>query len=118
VGVGTVEIKTDEYSVEYKSAMATVFLRGFLRLPGMPEYESIMNLLLDAVEGASILTLNLRELEFLNSSGISMLSMFVVKIRNQGQVQLEIQGSNQVLWQTKSLRNLQRLMPSLKLEFG
>jgi hypothetical protein len=40
-----------------------------------------------------------------------------VKIRNQGQAQLEIQGSNQVLWQTKSLRNLQRLMPSLKLEF-
>jgi hypothetical protein len=117
VGVRTVEIRTDEYSVEYKSAIATVFLRGFLRLPGMPEYESIMNLLLDAVEEVSTLTLNLQELEFLNSSGISMLSMFVVKIRNQGQVQLEIQGSNQVLWQTKSLRNLQRLMPSLKLKF-
>jgi hypothetical protein len=117
VGVGTVEIKTDDYSVEYKSAMATVFLRGFLRLPGMPEYESIMNLLLDAVDEAPTLMLNLQELEFLNSSGISMLSMFVVKVRNQGQTQLAIQGSNQVLWQTKSLRNLQRLMPSLKLEF-
>jgi hypothetical protein len=112
-----VEIKTDDYTVEYKPDLATVFLRGFLRLPGMPEYESIMNLLLDAIEGASTLTLNLQELEFLNSSGISMLSMFVVKIRNQGQAQLVIQGTNRVLWQTKSLRNLQRLMPSLKLEF-
>jgi hypothetical protein len=83
----------------------------------MPEYESIMNLLLDAIEDMPMLTLNLQELEFLNSSGISMLSMFVVKVRNQGQSQLVIQGSNQVLWQTKSLRNLQRLMPSLKLEF-
>jgi hypothetical protein len=117
VSAGTVEIKTDDYTVEYKADMRTVFLRGFLRLPGMPEYESIMNLLLDAIEGAPTLTLNLQELEFLNSSGISMLSMFVVKIRNQGQAQLMIQGSNQVLWQTKSLRNLQRLMPSLKLEF-
>jgi anti-anti-sigma factor len=111
------KIKTDEYSVEYESEIATVFLRGFLRLPGMPEYESIMNLLLDSIEEVSTLTLNLQDLEFLNSSGISMLSMFVVRIRNQGQAQLVIQGSNQVLWQTKSLRNLQRLMPSLKLEF-
>ncbi len=117
MGVRTVEIKTDDYNVEYQSDIATVFLRGFLRLPGMPEYESIMNLLLDAVDEASTLTLNLQDLEFLNSSGISMLSMFVVKVRNQGQAQLAIQGSNQVLWQTKSLRNLQRLMPSLKLEF-
>jgi hypothetical protein len=117
VGVKTVEIKTDDYSVKYQSDIATVFLRGFLRLPGMPEYESIMNLLLDAIDEVPTLTLNLQELEFLNSSGISMLSMFVVKVRNQGQAQLVIQGSNKVLWQTKSLRNLQRLMPSLKLEF-
>jgi hypothetical protein len=112
-----VEIKTDDYTVEYQTDCTTVFLKGFLRLPGMPEYESIMNLLLDAIEDMPMLTLNLQELEFLNSSGISMLSMFVVKVRNQGQSQLVIQGSNQVLWQTKSLRNLQRLMPSLKLEF-
>ncbi|NJM77312.1 MAG: hypothetical protein HC852_17915 [Acaryochloridaceae cyanobacterium RU_4_10] len=112
------EIETDNYNVVYQSDIATVFLRGFLRLPGMPEYESIMNLLLDAIDETPALTLNLQELEFLNSSGISMLSMFVVKVRNQGQGQLVIQGSNQVLWQTKSLRNLQRLMPSLKLEFA
>jgi anti-anti-sigma factor len=118
VGVRTVEIETDDYNVVYQSDIATVFLRGFLRLPGMPEYESIMNLLLDAIDETPALTLNLQGLEFLNSSGISMLSMFVVKVRNQGQGQLVIQGSNQVLWQTKSLRNLQRLMPSLKLEFA
>jgi hypothetical protein len=118
VGVRTVKIETDDYSIEYRSAIATVFFRGFLRLPGMPEYESIMNLLLDAIDEAPTLTLNLQELEFLNSSGISMLSMFVVKVRNQGQAQLTIQGSDRVLWQTKSLRNLQRLMPSLQLEFG
>jgi hypothetical protein len=45
-----------------------------------------------------------------------MLSMFVVKIRERGDVQLTLRGSAKILWQTKSLRNLQRLMPALKLE--
>lgn len=118
MGVETVEIKTDDYRVWYEAAAATVFFRGFLRLPGMPEYEPVMNLLLDAIAQSPHLTLNLQELEFLNSSGISMLSMFVVKVRNQGTAELVLHGSNKVLWQTKSLRNLQRLMPSLKLVYG
>jgi len=83
----------------------------------MEEYQPVMELLLSAIGQSPILTLNLRELEFLNSSGISMLSMFVVKVREKGSVQMVLQGSNKVLWQTKSLKNLQRLMPSLKLEF-
>jgi hypothetical protein len=45
-----------------------------------------------------------------------MLSMFVVKVRDRGDVRLVLQGSNKVLWQTKSLCNLQRLMPGLTLE--
>jgi len=47
-----------------------------------------------------------------------MLSMFVVKVREKGNVQLVLQGSEKILWQTKSLKNLQRLMPSLNLEFA
>jgi hypothetical protein len=116
--LGTVEIKTDEYSVGYEDATATACLKGFLRLPGMAEYEPIMNLLLDAIANSPTLTIDLQELEFLNSSGISMLSMFVVKARNAGNIQLTMKGSHKVLWQTKSLRNLQRLMPSLQLEFA
>jgi hypothetical protein len=120
--VGTVDIqadiKTNEYRVWYEPITATVYLKGFLRLPGMTEYEPIMNLLLDAIAQAPHLTINLQDLEFLNSSGISMLSMFVVKVRNEGNLQLTLQGSNKVLWQTKSLRNLQRLMPNLELNFS
>jgi hypothetical protein len=113
-----VEIKTDDYSVWYESEVATVFFKGFLRLPGMPEYQPIINLMLEAIDRSPNLMLDLQELEFLNSSGISMLSMFVVKVRDLGNAQLTLQGSNQVFWQTKSLRNLQRLMPALKLELA
>ena len=112
------EIKTDDYSIWHDPESSTVFFRGFLRLDGMEEYEPVMELLLDALERSSSFHLNLRDLEFLNSSGISMLSMFVVKVREKGNVQLTLQGSDKILWQTKSLKNLQRLMPSLTLEFA
>lgn len=111
------EIKTNDYSVMYQPDSSTVVLQGFLRLDGMEEYQPIIDILLDAAETHSNLTIDLQDLEFLNSSGISSLSMFVVKVREKKTVQLTLKGSTRVLWQTKSLKNLQRLMPSLTLEY-
>jgi len=112
-----VYIKTDDYTIRYEPESATAFFQGLLRLDGMEAYQPVMDILLNAIEASSSFTINLRELEFLNSSGISMLSMFVVKARDKGGINLVFQGSEKTLWQTKSLKNLQRLMPSLKLEF-
>jgi hypothetical protein len=113
-----VEIRADNYVIWYNPDNFTVYFQGFLRLNGIEEYQPIMDLLVAAIEVSPVLTVNLQELEFLNSSGISMLSMFVVRARQQGNVQLTMQGTNTVLWQTKSLKNLQRLMPTLTLSFA
>jgi len=118
VNIKPVEIKTDDYSIWYEPESSTAFFQGFLRLDGMAEYQPIMNLLVSAIEESDCFNVNLKDLEFLNSSGISMLSMFVVRVRERGNIQLVLQGSEKVLWQTKSLKNLQRLMPSLTLEFS
>lgn len=112
------DIKTDDYHIWQDPASATVYLQGFLRLDGMEAYKPVMELMLDSIDPGKPMTIHLRELEFLNSSGISMLSMFVVKVRERGDVQLVFQGSDKILWQTKSLKNLQRLMPSLTLELA
>lgn len=112
------KIETEDYTVWHDHSAETVHIQGILRLSGMQEYQPVMDLLLTAVDDADQFTLNLQELEFLNSSGISMLTMFVIKVRQQGNVALQIQGSQSTLWQTKSLKNLQRLMPSLSLEFA
>lgn len=112
------EIKTDDYQIWHSSETSTVFFRGFLRLAGMEEYRPVMELLMNVIEETPNFTINLQELEFLNSSGISMLSMFVIKVREKGNVNLVLQGSDKILWQTKSLKNLQRLMPGIKLEFS
>lgn len=112
------EIKTDDYRVWYDHENSTVSCSGYLRLDGAEEYQPIMELLITAINDQPTITINLRELEFLNSSGISMLSMFVIKVRQNGSIQLIFEGSDKVLWQTKSLKNLQRLMPNIKLNYS
>lgn len=111
------KIKTEDYSVWYDPLRQTIYCQGSLRLNGMEEYTPIVQLFNDIVDTEpSAINLNLENLEFLNSSGINILSKFVINIRQKGTIQLFIKGSKNILWQGKSLKNLQRLMPSLVLE--
>lgn len=111
------EIQDESYSVVLDDTVNTVLFKGSLRLSGMTEYTPIVDLLNSVVaKEPAMITLNLQELEFLNSSGISMLSKFVIGIRNKKNIKLVIVGAEAIPWQGKSLKNLQRLMPDLSLE--
>lgn len=112
------EIKTEDYGICYDPATATVSFVGSLRLSGAEDYAPIVQLLGEVadVEPTKI-TLNLQQLEFLNSSGINMLSKFIIEVRKTARVQMAVQGSQSIAWQGKSLKNFQRLMPALQLEF-
>lgn len=110
------EIKDKDYSVRYDLEIKTVIFQGELQLSGMDDYAPIMSLLDEIVaQEPLVLTLDLRDLEFLNSSGINMLFRLVIKVREKGTMQLAIRGSDRVSWQSKSLSNLQRLMPAAQL---
>ncbi|MGK7901085.1 MAG: hypothetical protein AB4352_06670 [Hormoscilla sp.] len=112
------EIKTEDYNICYESETVTVKFTGSLRLSGMEEYRPIVELLNQMAENEPPqITLDLRQLEFLNSSGISMLSKFVIKVRPKKNVTILVQGSEGIPWQGKSLKNLKRLMPKLTLEW-
>ncbi|NJM22648.1 MAG: hypothetical protein HC907_30040 [Richelia sp. SM1_7_0] len=111
------EIKGDNYKVWYETNSASINFHGSLRLNGMEEYSSILKILNDAVDSnPPRLTLNLMHLDFLNSSGITMLSKFVIGMRSNSGIHLMILGSNAIPWQSKLLKNLQRLMPNLSLK--
>lgn len=111
------EISGEKYSVNYDAASTTVSCIGSFRLQGADEYAPIVDLLNDVVDAnPDTINLDLRELEFLNSSGINMLSKFVIQVRKQGQSKLIVYGSQAYPWQNKSLKNFQRLMPNLVLE--
>jgi len=110
------EIRNDDYTMWYDTTSHTVICKGSFRLGGVAEYEPIVKLLDEAAaEHPEVLTLDLRELGFLNSSGINILSKFVIQIRKLGNLKLVVLGSKKIPWQGKSLVNLQRLMPNLEL---
>ncbi|PSB52595.1 hypothetical protein C7B67_06365 [filamentous cyanobacterium Phorm 6] len=111
------KIKTEDYRICYDPTTTTVSFVGSLRLSGPAEYAPIVQLLgsIASVEPAKI-TLNLQQLEFLKISGINMLSKFIIEVCKKARLQMAVQGSKRIAWQGKSLKNLQRLMPSLQLE--
>lgn len=111
------EIKGEDYTVEYDPQQEAIAIQGELSLSGPPDYAPIADLLKEVAdrEPPSI-TLDLTQLEFLNSSGISMLSKFVIYMRKKKQTHMKVIGSNQIPWQGKSLKNFEKLLPGLKLE--
>ncbi len=121
------EIKTDTYTVRYDEENNVILCEGTLRLSGMEEYSPVVEMLNTVVERSPpLITLDLRKLEFLNSSGINVLSKFIIKVRqhrerqakeNQPETNMVVYGSQTIPWQSKSIKNLQRLMPSLELEW-
>jgi hypothetical protein len=109
-------IEGENYKADYDPDRASVEISGVLRLGGLGEYAPIVLMLNEALGAHRDVTLDLKRLEFLNSSGIGMLLKFVIEARKQD-VGLKIRGSNSVPWQGKSLISLQRLMPALDLVF-
>jgi len=112
------KIKTADYQVSYDSETTTLCCKGSLRLSGMDEYAPIVELFCEVVAlEPSVIQFDLKDLDFLNSSGINVLSRFIIQVRQKKNVKMVLQGSKQIPWQSKSLKNLQRLMPNLQLEW-
>lgn len=111
------EIKGEDYLVQYDPEAMAFYFQGELGLSGATEYAPIVQLLEDVLDRApSTITLNLKQLEFLNSSGISMLSKFAINVRKKKTTQVVVKGSKRIPWQEKSLKNLEKLLPSLQLQ--
>jgi hypothetical protein len=112
------QVQGDEYVAEYDPAGHTVRLRGTVRLQTTDDYAPIVALFQRAHDAAAggPLRLDFRQLQFLNSSGISMVSRFVINARKQDQVVLTVLGNRDIYWQQKSLANLQKLWPKVQIE--
>ncbi len=113
------EITGDEYKAIYIQEEQKIKLSGELRLRDTQEYSEIANLLQSAFdESDSGITLDLTELNFLNSSGVSTISKFVLYARKQAASSKKIKclGSNQIFWQKKTLTNFVRIWSDLELE--
>jgi hypothetical protein len=111
------EIYQEKYHIIYDPEYATITFKGNLLLNGTSAYEPILTLLVHAAETHKngILTLDIRPLEFLNSSGINMMTRFIMFLTEMKMLHLKLNlcGHKHILWQERLAINLSRLMPEL-----
>lgn len=111
-------VQGKNHSVEYDSETATVICRGTLNPRGKEGYAQIAELLGDVVDEVSgDISLDLRELEFLNSTGISTLGGFILKVRKKGTIRLNVWCAEKYSWQARTMKALRKLMPSLEVKY-
>lgn len=112
------EINGDSYNVSYNSEKELIVCDGTLRLYGSEGYAPIMAIFEEAAERKpETLTLNIKGLQFLNSSGINTIAKFVIKVRKLKTSTLVVMGNPEFSWQKKSLKNLEKLLPGLQLKW-
>jgi hypothetical protein len=110
------EIKTTDYTVWLDDATNCMVFEGAFRLSGTESYAPIAQALDDwLAAGSGPLVLDLKRLEYLNSSGINMLAKFTINTRNKGGRGFKVLGNKDIAWQGKSLGNLKKLYPALEL---
>jgi hypothetical protein len=109
-------IHGETFDIQLQEENSTVRFKGALRLCGTEDYAAILDMLKETLTTpAAPIVLDLRELDFLNSSGITMLSRFVMEARDHPGIDVQVLASEAVPWHARSLRNLQRLMPALSI---
>ena len=113
------EVIYDEYKVIYIQEEEKVKFAGEIRLRTTKDYLEIYDLLQKAFdESDSGLTLDLTELNFLNSSGVITISRFILSARKvrASLKKITCLGSSQISWQKKTLPNFLKIWSDLKLE--
>lgn len=110
------EIKGENYRVWYDPANVVVSFEGSLALSGPAEYAPIEDLLEKVLlTEPKVITLDVRALSFLNSSGINVLYKFAIAMRKKGELHLVARGSKSVPWQGTALPNLKKFNSNLEL---
>ncbi|EQA37686.1 hypothetical protein LEP1GSC047_3970 [Leptospira inadai serovar Lyme str. 10] len=110
-------INKEDYEVLFDSSRSVVSFSGSLRLQSLDAYGPIKALLKNAssTTSHSKLVLDFSKLIFLNSSGITCISLFIIETRNNAKTAICVQGSKSIPWQSKSLGNLKKLWPEIDL---
>ena len=107
--------KSPSYSIFYDCDSETISLSGKLHLiqreKAFHEILSWFDLIIDK-EPPKVL-LDVSGLEYLNSMGISMIAKFVIRARDKKTIHVVVKASKDIIWQSKSLVNLKRIMPSI-----
>ena len=111
-------IQAGDATLIYNNESKTLKLKGSMRLANMQEYDQITVYLKEiANTNPGHLHLDFSELQFLNSSGITTISLFILACRKNNNPTLTVLGSKEISWQQKSLSNFKKLWNVVLLEW-
>ncbi len=113
------ELIDEKFSVQYDASNGKISCKGIMDLREKKGYQPLANLFDEVVEQSpQIITLDIRQLEFLNSTGITVIgSGLVIKIRNKALSKLVIHCSKDFPWQSRSMKGISKLMSDIELRF-
>ena len=95
-------IHGESFEIRLEEENCTVLFKGALRLSGTEDYAPILDMLKETLIGSpTLIVLDLRELDFLNSSGITMLSRFVIEARDHAGIDVQVLASESVPWHAR-----------------
>ncbi len=107
------EKSRQSYAIQVAEDFSRVLLRGYLRLQKRPDYQKVLDTLREAAQRSpGSLEIDVRELRFLNSPGITALAGFLRGMRDIGK-KIVITGSKTFAWQSKTLDSFSRLFDNV-----
>jgi hypothetical protein len=109
-------IQTEDYKIEYIENEKAI-LSGELRLPSPTSYEQPFTHIKDQLENTNIKTysIDLSNLTFLNSSGITALARIIILARNK-EVPMSLIIKDDIPWQKKTITSLIHLWDQVEIK--
>jgi hypothetical protein len=111
------EYRKEKFAVAYDltpGAMPTIVFQGEMRLEEAdePSIAALLARVIDEVVYADQVVLDLRQLAFMNSRGISTLFKFAINLRNEKNAGLNVLAIKGSVWHQAHLDNIPKLSPS------
>ena len=106
-------MENDDYTIKFNDN-GTFVITGVLRLQSPNIYDELFAPIRDLISQGQSTTIDLCDVSFLNSSGITALARLIIIARTHEAPFLIIAKSD-VPWQKKSIMSLKRLWPKLEI---
>ncbi|QTA91143.1 hypothetical protein [Desulfonema magnum] len=109
-------LEGDGYTITYKDNIITIFGKLSLMLEDYEELEDFFEEVIRTEP--SEITLDIRNLEYLNSSGIKTICVsLILEADDIEDIQMKILCSNQYTWQKETIPTFEDLMDDMEIVF-
>lgn len=110
-------LNAGDSTITFNESESLLTFEGSMRLANMKEYDVVTQFLKESSDSSiELLTLDLQPLQFLNSSGITTLSLFILNCKKKGKPRITVLGNESISWQQKSIANFKKLWNEVEIK--